>query len=623
MAAKAPSLDEARRSGLDRKESMADLLRRLAGARVLRARDALTLVHEDGSASRLEGDSAALCEAVLEFFDAPRSRDDVLWRVRALAEEPFDERVIDELLALLCRAGALGPAGAGSGGEAATRTAPAIGGARADAAAPGLRVVLGVTGAIQAVEAPRLVGLLQRRGFEVRVAATRAARRFVSLDALAALTHCPVATGLWGRAGEPAAHIALAAWADLMVVYPASATTLSRLARGDFSDVVSAAALATRAPVLLAPSMNEGMLRAPAVERNLAVLRDDGFLIAEPSWGIEVADPPAARAPQRGAALSPERVIDLIAVAATQHAPRTGTLDRAGTTDRAGIIERAAAEGELASSRDRIDWDDVYADESAPLPWATAELPPDLAAELAELPPPRSLLDIGTGLGTAAIHAAGRGYRVVATDVSRAGLLRARRLAGDLPITFVRDDITDTRLRRPVRRGRGSRHVPHPRRAPGSRLRRGARLAPAPRSDAAPRVRRRGRRPPPHAPPLPRRALGAPPGLRAGKSHAHYPRNERAGRRVAHRLEPHEIALLRRAPPSAHHRDPSFAGGDRTTTTARRSRSGRSPACRGRRRSRDRGPARRGSRGAGRGRDRGESGPGRARPRPGKGRCRA
>jgi SAM-dependent methyltransferase len=136
--------------------------------------------------------------------------------------------------------------------------------------------------------------------------------------------------------------------------------------------------------------------------------------VADPSWGIEVAEPPDLRSARRGAALAPERVVDLVRVAAAQ-GPRT-------------------------------DWERAYEGDPASLPWHVEQVPEDLARALAELPAPRSLLDLGTGLGTVARYAAELGHRVVATDVSRAALRRAAERAGDLPITFVRDDLTDTRL---------------------------------------------------------------------------------------------------------------------------------------------------------------------------------
>src|SRR5690606_15613764 len=112
---------------------------------------------------------------------------------------------------------------------------------------PGPRVVLGVTGAVAAMHTPALVQRLQARGFEVRVAATETALRFVRAEALEALTHRPVVHAIWPvDQVHVVPHIELAQWADAVVVCPASATTIARLATGDHSSVVAAIALATR-----------------------------------------------------------------------------------------------------------------------------------------------------------------------------------------------------------------------------------------------------------------------------------------------------------------------------------------------------------------------------------------
>jgi phosphopantothenoylcysteine synthetase/decarboxylase len=140
-------------------------------------------------------------------------------------------------------------------------------------------------------------------GFRVRIAATPSALRFVSALALEALTHEPVVRSRWPsdvRTVVP--HLELARWADVVVVYPATATTLSRIARGDCSSLVSALAISARVPVIVTPAMNEAMLDAPSVRRNLAQLRQDGFIVMHPSLGYEVAVAPQERTRAYGAA---------------------------------------------------------------------------------------------------------------------------------------------------------------------------------------------------------------------------------------------------------------------------------------------------------------------------------
>ena len=317
-------------------------------------------------------------------------------------------------MALLEAAGALHP-------EAPSIRPPATSGLGARRG-PRRRVVVGLTGGVAASFAPSLVQILLDRGLDVRVAATRNALRFVSALSLEALTHAPVVASLWPRdPGAPVPHLDLARWAEVMVVYPATATSIARLASGSAGTVVSAAALATRAPALIVPAMNEAMYTAPAVQRNLDQLREDGFFLAHPSCGIEVADAPASRAPMLGAAPPIGAVADLGQV----------------------IHQHHAVETPVAPS-----WDDAYAGDPAALPWFTETLDEDLAAMLDGLPRGDGrLLDLGTGPGTAAIAAADRGFFVVATDISPRALDLARERAGARPIVFLIDDLLSTRLR--------------------------------------------------------------------------------------------------------------------------------------------------------------------------------
>jgi hypothetical protein len=282
-------------------------------------------------------------------------------------------------------------------------------------------VLLGLTGGVAAAFAPALVQLLQARGIEVRVAATRRALKFVGALALEALTHAPVVSSLWPRdASEPVPHIALARWADLVVVYPASAASIARLASGSTSTVVSAAAIASRAPVLVVPSMNDAMYVAPALQRNLEQLREDGFLVAHPVLGIEVADAPDRRMPMLGAA------------------PPVGAV--------AELVEAILEHEPSARSHAAPDWDRLY--QVTPLerlPWHTETLDADLATVFDGISRGGGrLLDLGTGVGTAAIAAADRGFTVVATDVAPHALDVAASRAGTRPIVFLRDDILAT-----------------------------------------------------------------------------------------------------------------------------------------------------------------------------------
>jgi len=132
----------------------------------------------------------------------------------------------------------------------------------------GRRVLVGVTGGIAAFKAAELVSALVKAGAEVRVVMTRAAREFVGPTTFRALTGYPVATDLWSQEADD--HIALARWAELVVVAPVTAHTLARYANGLADDLLSTLLLASRAPLVLAPAMNTNMLTHPAVQANLA-----------------------------------------------------------------------------------------------------------------------------------------------------------------------------------------------------------------------------------------------------------------------------------------------------------------------------------------------------------------
>lgn len=348
----------------------------------------------------MDGDSGELARVVLAFVSQPRAEAEILAHVEALSGQPLGEgrAVVVQLLALLAETGAISEASEGSNG-----------------ARIGLNVVVGVSGAIAATHAPALISALHRRGHTVEVALTQMAQRFVAVDALAAIAGRELHTTVWPATPHaPVPHVALAQWADLVVIYPASATTIGRLASGDFSDLVSAIALTTRAPVVLVPSMNVAMLAAPAVQRNLEKLRGDGFVVLHGVPSQEVADAPSVRTTAAGAAPAPSEV------AATIDALRS-----------AGVLRAASS-----------DWDGAY--RAARVPWASEQCDDDLVDALAAHAPRGRLLDAGCGLGQVARHAAGQGYHVVATELSEVAVELAART--DARITWLRDDICASSL---------------------------------------------------------------------------------------------------------------------------------------------------------------------------------
>ena len=123
-----------------------------------------------------------------------------------------------------------------------------------------VRILLGVTGGIAAYKSPDLVRRLRERGAEVQVVMTAGAGRFVTALSLQAVSGRPVRKTLWDEAAEAAmGHIELARWADAVLVAPATADFLARLAHGRADDLLTTLCLATTAPVHLAPAMNQQM----------------------------------------------------------------------------------------------------------------------------------------------------------------------------------------------------------------------------------------------------------------------------------------------------------------------------------------------------------------------------
>lgn len=167
----------------------------------------------------------------------------------------------------------------------------------------GTRVLLCVCGGIAAYKSAELVRRLGDAGATVQVAMTENAQRFVGAQTFQALSHLPVRTSLWDAAAEAAmGHIELARWADVIVLAPATANTLAKLAHGFADDLVSTLCLASTAPLLLAPAMNHVMWTHPATQANMALLRERGARVVGPEDGRlaegesgpgRMAEPPA------------------------------------------------------------------------------------------------------------------------------------------------------------------------------------------------------------------------------------------------------------------------------------------------------------------------------------------
>jgi phosphopantothenoylcysteine decarboxylase / phosphopantothenate---cysteine ligase len=160
------------------------------------------------------------------------------------------------------------------------------------------RILLGVCGGIAAYKAVELTRLALKAGHSVRVVQTEAATRFVGRDTFAAITGAPVLVTefepdpLRGAfPGDPApehaalSHLALVERADAFAIAPASANTLAKLAHGQADNLLTAAALACRRPLIVAPAMNNAMYEHAATQANLATLRERGVVVLEPGTG--------------------------------------------------------------------------------------------------------------------------------------------------------------------------------------------------------------------------------------------------------------------------------------------------------------------------------------------------
>ena len=150
----------------------------------------------------------------------------------------------------------------------------------------GLRIALLVSGGIAAYKVVDLASALTQAGCEVRVAMTPSAIRFVGPPTFQGVTGKTVLTGMWGGGdATPEPHVFLGDWAQLILVAPATANVIGRIASGRSDDIVTATLLAARCPVVVAPAMNDAMWAKPAVQENLSALRHRGVTIVEPETG--------------------------------------------------------------------------------------------------------------------------------------------------------------------------------------------------------------------------------------------------------------------------------------------------------------------------------------------------
>src|SRR5487761_1079501 len=149
----------------------------------------------------------------------------------------------------------------------------------------GLRVALLVAGGIAAYKLVDLASALTQAGSQVRVAMTPSAARFVGAPSFRGVTGNQVLTGLWASDGAPEPHVSLGDWAQVLLLAPATANVIGRIANGQSDEIVTATVLASRCPVVVAPAMNDAMWSKQAVRDNIATLRERGMTIVEPEAG--------------------------------------------------------------------------------------------------------------------------------------------------------------------------------------------------------------------------------------------------------------------------------------------------------------------------------------------------
>jgi len=182
----------------------------------------------------------------------------------------------------------------------------------------GKRILLGVSGSIAACKAADLASRLTKAGARVDAILTAAASRFVTPLTFQSLTGRPAPADLWSEEAH-ILHVGLADGADLLVVAPATADILAKLAHGLADDLLTVTALAARCPLLVAPAMDAGMFEHPAVQANLATLRARGATVIGPADGRM-----ASGLEGRGRMLEPEEILGHVRLAAGRNGPLAG-----------------------------------------------------------------------------------------------------------------------------------------------------------------------------------------------------------------------------------------------------------------------------------------------------------
>lgn len=170
------------------------------------------------------------------------------------------------------------------------------------------RVLLCVCGGVAAYKAVEIVRRLRERGCEVQVAMTESAGHFVGEATFQAVSGHPVRASLWDAEAEAAmGHIELARWPEAIVIAPATANTLAKLAHGFADDLVSTLCLATTSPIFIAPAMNHRMWLHPATQANIDTLKARGVAVIGPGVGAQACGETGP-----GRMSEPEAIVDAL-----------------------------------------------------------------------------------------------------------------------------------------------------------------------------------------------------------------------------------------------------------------------------------------------------------------------
>lgn len=172
----------------------------------------------------------------------------------------------------------------------------------------GKKIILGITGSIAAYKAAFLLRLLVKEGAEVQVVITEAGKEFITPVTLSALSGKPVLSEFFGTTdGTWHSHVDLGLWADLMLVAPATAATISKMASGSAGNLLVTTYMSAKCPVFVAPAMDLDMFAHPANQKNLSVLKGYGNKIIEPDEG-ELA----SGLEGKGRMKEPENILELV-----------------------------------------------------------------------------------------------------------------------------------------------------------------------------------------------------------------------------------------------------------------------------------------------------------------------